>query len=132
MLFSDRRKIITLRERRSVYTGSNLNEKLFCAYRIDGCLITSDKKCDYLLTDAGACYLIELKGSDLITAVEQIENTLNTIFSTVSVYTVLGRIVLTRVNTQDIRNSKYLKLKKRLENMGGNLKYASQKMEEII
>jgi hypothetical protein len=130
--FSDRRKKVVLKERRSFWSGNNPAEKLFCAYRIDACVITTGRKCDFLLTDAQHCYLIELKGSDLLSAVEQIDQTLDTLASVISSHAVRGRIVLTRVNTANLRNSKYLKLKKRLENMGGNLKHASQKMEEEI
>jgi len=133
LIFSDQRKLVVLKERKSsVYEGRNMAEKHFCAYRIDACVITTGRKCDFLLTDAQKCYLIELKGSDLLSAVEQIDQTLEALLPVISSYVVLRRIVLTRVNTANLRNSKYLKLKKRLENMGGNLKYASQKMEEEI
>lgn len=130
--FSDYRRKVVLREKKCVWIGNNSTEKLFCAYRVDACVITTGRKCDFLLTDAQDCYLVELKGSDLLSAVEQIDQTLDTIASVISGYAVRGRIVLTRVNTANLRNSKYLKLKKRLENMGGNLKHASQKMEEEI
>jgi hypothetical protein len=44
---------------------------------VDGCLITDGRKCDYLIQDNGHwTILLELKGSDLEGAVEQIDQTL--------------------------------------------------------
>ncbi|MEJ5995178.1 hypothetical protein WG904_12180 [Pedobacter sp. Du54] len=51
-----------------------------CKVRVDGCLITNQaiRKCDYFFgvaTDPESYFLVELKGSDLSTAVSQLEST---------------------------------------------------------
>lgn len=48
-------------------------------YQIDGVVIKSGDRCDYLLMneDKKVAYLIELKGSDLVKAAKQIESTEN-------------------------------------------------------
>ncbi|MGD9978347.1 MAG: hypothetical protein AB7S54_10485, partial [Bacteroidales bacterium] len=49
-------------------------------YRVDGCLINDDdSKCDYLLLNCTkeVSYFVELKGSDLIKAVEQIDRSID-------------------------------------------------------
>lgn len=48
-------------------------------YKIDGVVIKVGSRCDYLLMneEARIAYLIELKGSDLVKAAEQLEATEN-------------------------------------------------------
>lgn len=103
-------------------------------YRVDGCLITDEgAKCDFLLLNCSKSesFFIELKGSDLIRAVEQIDRSIDLLLNLIIDFNVNARIVLTRVNTIDLRNIKYLKLEKKIRRLGGNLKKQSRQLTEI-
>lgn len=133
--YQDKRSKIVVSELKSTYIGNNKKQKEFCLYRVDACLIgEGEKKCDYLLLDANAfnSYFVELKGSDLIAAVEQIDATLTTFNIKLKNFTPFGRIVLTRVNTTQLRSPKYLKLQKRLKDKGGDLKQQTNILEEEL
>ncbi|MFK7949949.1 MAG: hypothetical protein AB8G11_20330 [Saprospiraceae bacterium] len=136
--FSDKRKTIICKDKRakSVYEGRNHDLKTFCKYHLDSCLIkgSKTKKNDFLLinSDERKSYFIELKGSDLVKAIHQVDSSVTALQSKFKGYAIYGRIVLTRVNTTDLRSSEYRKLKKRLERTGGNLKQESQKMIEHL
>jgi hypothetical protein len=128
--------IVTFTDKRSsttfVYRNNSLDD--LTKYKVDGCLIADDgAKCDCLLLncDNKKCYFIELKGSDLIRAVEQIDRALDILVNHLHEFSVEARIVLTRVNTIDLRSSKYLKLEKRIKKLNGELKKQSRQMTEI-
>ncbi len=133
--FKDDRSKIVISEKRSSYVAENTNRKLFCNYKVDRCIFgTESKKCDYLLIDNQdhKSYYIELKGSDLIAAVVQIDETLSKLELKLPNLIPFGRIVLSRVNTSDLRNSKYIKLKKRLSTKGGNLIHKTNTLKEYL
>lgn len=133
--FKDDRAKIVISEKRSSYVAENTNRKLFCNYKVDRCIFgTESKKCDYLLIDNqdNKSYYIELKGSDLIAAVVQIDETLSKLELKLPNLIPFGRIVLSRVNTSDLRNSKYIKLKKRLSTKGGNLIHKTNTLKEYL
>ena len=54
-------------------------------------------------------YLIELKGSDLVKAVQQLETTERTLKQELSAYNLQYRIVANKCKTQEIRSSAYRK-----------------------
>jgi hypothetical protein len=134
--FNDCRKLIKVAEQKSTYLGDNKKEKEFCLYHVDDCIVkTQDKKkCDYLLLSAEEliAYFIELKGSDLIKAVDQINATLDALGAKLNDWKWNARIVLTRTNTTDLRDSKYIKLKKRLKKKGGTLESKSKILKEKL
>jgi len=66
----------------------------------------------------------------LLRAVEQIDRSIDILLEHLNEFSIEGRIVLTRVNTIDLRNSKYLKLEKRIRNLNGELKKQSRQMNE--
>lgn len=112
----------------------NRSSDALTKYRIDGCLIADEgAKCDFLLLNCtkNESFFIELKGSDLIRAVEQIDRSIDLLLNSVNDFSINARIVLTRVNTIDLRNTKYLKLEKRIQRLGGNLKKQSRQMTEV-
>jgi hypothetical protein len=60
------------------FTFRNPEQKPICRVKIDDCYITDGaiKKCDFLFEVGGDhYYLVELKGTDIATAIEQIVNT---------------------------------------------------------
>jgi hypothetical protein len=68
---------IVFSENRATYEALNRKRKKTCRIRIDGTLIKETvMKCDYgLWVEDNRMILIELKGSDVSHAVEQLENT---------------------------------------------------------
>ena len=134
--YEDNRKIIVVRDKgeKSEYRGNNDSEKLVAKYRVDGGLIEDGKKCDYLLLDKNGsiAYFIELKGSDLIKAIEQIESTIPQIKGDIAEYKINARIVLTKQRTPDLIDSKMRNFEGKIKKMGGTFKKANIKMEEQI
>ena len=133
---ADNRPTIVIKEKQSEYKGNNVDRKFFCRYRVDECILNQSggKQCDFLLINGveKICYFIELKGSDLIKAVEQLDKTITALKGILKDYDINGRIVLTRVNITDLRNTKYIRLKNRLKKLGGTLEQQSQKFQENL
>jgi hypothetical protein len=130
------RPIVTFSDRKSATTFTYENRSLDCLtkYRVDGCLINdAGCKCDYLLLNCSRekSYFIELKGSDLIKAVEQVDRSIDILHQQIINFTVEVRIVLTRVNTTDLRNTKFIKLEKRVKQLNGKLIKQTRQLVEI-
>jgi hypothetical protein len=116
------------------YVYDNRSNDSLSKYRIDGGLIADgDAKCDYLLLncDKRKSFFIEIKGSDLIHAVEQIDRSIDLLKSSMLDFSIFARIVLTRVNTTDLKNTKYLKLEKKVKALKGDLKKQNRIMTEV-
>ncbi len=102
------------------HKGINSKRVYVSHYKIDGVVIKSGSRCDYLLMNEATrtAYLIELKGSDLIQAAKQLEATEKALNQQFSGYGLQYRIVANKCRTQEIRSSEYrkyqLRWKKRL------------------
>jgi hypothetical protein len=74
-------KNIVVSEKRSKFKILNDSLKSINKVKVDGCLITNGKRCDYLFEICSdnfeKVFYVELKGSDLKKALEQIEATIN-------------------------------------------------------
>lgn len=88
-------------------------------YRVDGYLIQEGKRCDYLLLnkDKFSVYYIELKGSDLETAVEQIETSESELKrrfrEDLEIYVeAYYRVILNKVCTHQLDSNKIKRFKK--------------------
>jgi hypothetical protein len=137
-LCSDGKKI-TVQENKRKYILNNLSAQQVCKIQIDGCVIDdqNQRKCDYLIIvckteDAKEeMYFIELKGKDLISAVEQLTQTIE-YFQTQIIGKVFARAVLSRVpNPKSIENdSRVKKLRSLLKKYGGNFEYSSVQFEK--
>ena len=70
--------VIKFQELRSVARFHNPGRKIYTRVVVDGCAISSGAKCDYLLyrEDGTAEYYIELKGSDVPHAIDQLRATI--------------------------------------------------------
>lgn len=55
----------------------NPNRITVTKYRVDGCLITDGKKCDFKMDCPNFEHYIEIKGKDIYHACDQIESTIN-------------------------------------------------------
>jgi hypothetical protein len=114
-----------------IYENDSLDE--LSKYRVDGCLINDDgSKCDFLLLNCNknTAYFIELKGSDLIKAVEQIDRSIDILHNDFRTFSVEARIVLTRVNTTDLKNTKLIRLEGRLKKLNGKLIKQTRQLTE--
>jgi hypothetical protein len=129
-------KVVTCTDRKSstkyIYKNDSLDS--LSKYRVDGCLINDDdSKCDYLLLNCTkeVSYFVELKGSDLIKAVEQIDRSIDILHKDFKEYSVEARIVLTRVNTTDLKSSKLIRLESKLKKLNGKLIKQTRQLTEI-
>lgn len=102
------------------HKGLNSGRVYVTHYKIDGVVIKSGDRCDYLLMNEATrvAYLIELKGSDLVKAVKQLEATEKKLVQQLCGYSLCYRIVANKCKTQEIHSSEYrkyqLRWKKRL------------------
>ena len=93
------------------HKGIDKSKMYVTHYKLDGEIIKNGSRCDYLLIneEKHIAYLIELKGSDLIKAVQQLETTEKTLRQELSEYSLQYRIVANKCKTQEIRSSAYRK-----------------------
>lgn len=106
-------------ENHCTHIGKNPQRKYIRQFMLDGGVFPKGKKpkrCDYLLlndTDK-ASYYIELKGSDIRTAIEQIDSTISLIGPSIAEYTTtFRRIILHRVRTHEIQDNFVIKWRRR-------------------
>lgn len=113
------------------HKGKNVKRAHVTHYKIDGNVIRAGSRCDFLLLneDAQMAYLIELKGSDLVKAAEQLEATERVLNSELSKYDLQYRIVANKCRTQAIHSSAYRKYQMRWK---GKLVQKTGYMEENI
>lgn len=137
----DTKKIVALKEKRESreYYLHNQSEQEIIVYKIDGGLIDSDTviKCDYgIYTEQDVLYLIELKGSDYIHALEQIFSTINVLLKkpNINVRQLNARIVLSKNRTPNILPTQEKKLSSLIKREYGNgsLLKQTRKLEETI
>ncbi len=86
---------------------------LVTQYRIDGDVIRDASiRCDFLVMndDRRDAYLIELKGSDIDPALDQLEATAARFQTELREYRVRCRLVCSRVKTQAMHSTKYKKI----------------------
>lgn len=128
------RKIISVSDKKSSTTYRYINKSgnNTALYRVDGGLIVDDQKCDYLLLNCekASAFFIEIKGSDVEKAIEQIIASINALRTSLKSRIINARIVPTRVNTTQLNSSKYQRLKKLVSQYNGNLKIQTRLMEE--
>ena len=110
-------KVIVSSENRRTHKAHNDACSKVFQFKIDGDIEptgTSDLRCDYIIENETkkTIYPIELKGSDIAHAVEQINATLERYSSSFSDYAIFPRIVCSRVTTHAIRTSKVIVFKK--------------------
>ena len=78
-------------------------------YVIDGYVLTEGIRCDFLLIneDTSIAYLIELKGSDLVKAARQLENTEQALQQQLAQYQIMYRIIMRKSSTHAIHSSAF-------------------------
>lgn len=106
----ERQKIIVSEENSRKYTAYNVDKNLVRHFKIDGGIVptsSSMPRCDYLVINLEKknAYPIELKGTDVKHAVDQIRSTITYLGGELNSYTILPRIIY-KSNTHGIRDSK--------------------------
>lgn len=104
-------------ENRCTHVANNPQKKHIRQFKVDGEVFThgtDPKRCDYLLLDdtGQQSYYIELKGSDVLAAIAQIETTISLISPSIKDYAILCRIVY-RTATHELNGSEVLRWKQR-------------------
>lgn len=112
----DQKCIVSSENGREHRAYNNDRSRVF-QYKIDGEIISKNdprKRCDFLVENEskGALYLIELKGTDVEHAVDQIEETITSFADEFSGFQLYPRIVYRR-NTHGVSSSKVLRFKKK-------------------
>ncbi|WP_271254159.1 hypothetical protein [Pseudanabaena sp. Chao 1811] len=130
-------KRLVVEENKRKYILQNPSKKKVCKIRIDDCVISSQtrRKCDYLMIvcELEYMYFIELKGKDLISAVEQLTETVKYFQS--ECHEIKGRVfaraVLSKVPMPKSieSDSRVVALRKLLKKLGGDFAYGSVQFE---
>lgn len=126
------RQIVSQDKRNLQYhKGNNIENAYVTHYKIDGVVITTGSRCDFILfnEDKRTAYLIELKGSDLVKAAEQLAATEINLREELLGYSLQYRIVANKCKTQEIRSTNYRKYQMR---WGRKLIQKTGCIEEVI
>jgi hypothetical protein len=133
----DMRKQIVVEENKKKYELKN-KDHIVAVYQVDGKLISSKEisKCDNLIVDLDSkiAIFVELKGSNLRHAFEQIDSTITQLEPYLKPYTMCARIVTSnRTNVPNIKACpQYRALNRRIHGKGGNIRIASNSLSEEI
>lgn len=113
------------------HRGNNPNRHHVTHYKIDGVIIKDGLRCDFILMneDDKKAYLIELKGSNLSYAAQQIEATEIALKKYLSDYALQYRIVANRSKTQQIESADFKRYRERWKKA---LLYKTNRIEEEI
>lgn len=131
----DTRNIIVVEENKKQYRLQNKGD-VIAVYQVDGQMVDASDvvKCDNLIVDVISllAILVELKGTDLRHALEQIEGTYARFSPVLGRYRVFGRIITSpRTNVPNLKTDpQYMRIQKAFMRHGGNLRTAIMKMEE--
>lgn len=116
--YQNREKELVFEQKKKKYCGFNNTQKEVLGIHVDGGLIKGAKtsKCDAaIFVNKDICYLIELKGSDLVTACNQISETLDFFNKNYKVEKIVGRIVCSKINTHEVYHDDYKTLSRTLK-----------------
>lgn len=120
-------------EKGCVHVGKNIGRCMVRQFKMDGGVVpegSAESRCDYLLLndDAKTSYFIELKGSDIPKAIEQIESSVQAVMPSLPGYTVFRRIVY-KSGTHKIKESQVIAWQKK---HGRSAQIKERKLEENI
>jgi hypothetical protein len=112
-----------------VFIGPQASGKSTLSYIREG------SRCDYLVVDCEEerAYFVELKGSDFLHAIKQIDATIDRLQADLSGFSIFARVVATKISVPNLQNNpQVLKMRRRLKSRGGNLDYRTRSIEETI
>lgn len=120
----------TKREHRAINAGKSRVSQ----YKIDGDVVRDQTpRCDFLVMndDKKNAYLIELKGSDIEHAIEQLEATASRFKSELQDYKIKYRIVCSRARTQALNSNTYKSFRRKYSSSDEFLCTEKQIIENI-
>ena len=123
----------TSSENGCTHVGNNVERNKVRQFKVDGEVLKSgyaDSRCDYILLndEKESSYYIELKGSDLKKAIQQIEDTIDMIAPSILTYTIFRRIIY-RTGSHKVHESKVTFWKKKYN---GSVIIKSRELKENI
>lgn len=118
-LCSERQSKIVSQDRESrnpcKHIGVNKDRSRVVQYQLDGQVFTGhEQRCDFLVMnqDKKSAYLIELKGSNILHAMDQVLSAENLLKEDLVGYSVFYRIIY-RSRTQEVRKSRIIRWKEK-------------------
>lgn len=141
--YSENERRIVFSEKGKTYIAQNENQKKVLGFKVDGGYIKENevRKCDYaLIVNEEICYLIELKGTDISSACEQLLKTIELVTEKhIDMNKFLCRSVHSRIATHKIENENVKRLKKKLKEINEKFYvpqkaylYKGTKLEEVV
>ena len=133
-----RRSTVKVEENNKKYIIKNSLIKNLTVLKIDGGMVedSNQQKCDYLILqlEDKISIFVELKGSDVKHAFDQLAETINSMNNTMGNYTAFARVVCsTKQNVPNFNaGPQYVKLIKLLKKYNGNLEIKSITLTEDI
>ncbi|WP_177162831.1 hypothetical protein [uncultured Fusobacterium sp.] len=112
------------------HVAENLKQNNVRQYQLDGVIIKNQKTCDYLVLndDSKKAFFIELKGRNVSEAISQFEGAILKTKSELLEYSLKFRIISSKSNTHEIRDSKIIKFQKTYK----DLKIKTKELRESI
>ncbi|MGB4655053.1 MAG: hypothetical protein WBH98_06445 [Bacteroidales bacterium] len=127
----DRRRTVSIKEKGKNYIAKNINLKQIAQYHIDApsVVATEEKRCDYAIyifdeedssKNDDRLIFIELKGSDLNTAVKQIRASIKQKVNVagVAVYKIDARVITSKTPSPKYKSTEEVILRNELNNYG--------------
>ena len=118
-----KQSIVVSKENGNEHILQNKSASDIYQFRIDGDIVqgSAEERCDFIVevdnVNTHAAYVIELKGSDLNKAIDQITKTIQNYMVNLSGCDILPRIIIHKVLTHDVNGKKYRDFKKRYPQM---------------
>lgn len=115
--------IVVSKENGNEHILQNTSGREVYQFLIDGDIVRgrAGERCDYIVevdnANAHTAYAIELKGSDLNKAIDQIGKTVEDYATALSQCNILPRIIIHKVVTHDVNGKKYRDFKKKYPGM---------------
>ena len=113
---------VVIEENHNKHILNNSHHNKVYQYHIDGDIIpsgTSEKRCDYIveveISAKKLAFIIELKGTDIKEAIQQIDATISRL-SQLQSFILYPRIIVNRVNTHKIQDTKIIGFRKKYPN----------------
>lgn len=119
----DCRSKIICEENGRKYIAHNGQQKCICKVKVDGGLIKDNARCDWAVAVVSnedfleEIFLVELKGSDIDHAFEQITGTMSILSTKCSAKKWFARVVCSKVSSPQLNGINYKKLDKRLKEL---------------
>ena len=129
-------RLVKVSENKSSFTLKNPQRREVCIVHVDDCMETKNiAKCDYLILVCSCddAYFIELKGTKLARAVEQLDATIQREQKRFN-GKIFARAIVSKVaNPKAIRNLPSVKkLRRRVEATGGTFEYGARSIVEKL